>query len=223
MPAKYSIKQYLSNSYYHIFNRGVEKRKIFQDSQDYKVFLSYLKDYLETKNIEELRNRLLNPVTTSKEKDKLLKLIRLNNFHGEIQLLAYCLMPNHFHLLVKQKSQMSIDSFMKSLLTRYTIFFNKKYKRVGHLFQGRYKAVVVKNEEQLLHLSRYIHLNPARTVLAICYSSLNDYLKRINTSWIKKDEILNYFSKTNPLLSYENFMKESKTGENELIQSLVFA
>src|SRR3989338_9403043 len=143
MPAKNSIKVYAENSYYHIYNRGVEKRSIFQDAQDYGVFLSYLKDYLTPKNEGELQNKLSAPNTSYKEKDKILKLLRLNNFYGEITLLAYCLMTNHFHFFVKQKSALSIDKFMQSLCTRYTMYFNRKYRRVGSLFQAVYLLIKV--------------------------------------------------------------------------------
>lgn len=157
MPNKNSIKIYSDNCYYHIYNRGVEKRTIFLDTQDYVVFLSYLKDYLLPKPEKELREKLSDPNTSYKEKDKILKLLRLNNFAEEITLLAFCLMPNHFHFLVKQKSPQSIDKFMNSLATRYSMYFNRKYKRVGSLYQDVYKAVSVTTNEQLLELSRYIH------------------------------------------------------------------
>ena len=157
MPARNTLKQYLENGYYHLYNRGVEKRLIFQDEQDCSVFLSYLKEYLLPKNEKELYEKLSDKTISSKEKDKILKLLRLNNFSEEIILLAYCLMPNHFHLFVKQKSPNSIDKFINSLCTRYTMYFNKKYKRVGSLYQGVYKAVLLDNEPQLLHISRYIH------------------------------------------------------------------
>ena len=107
MPAKNSVKNYVENSYYHLYNRGVEKRIIFQDSQDYAVFLNYLKEYLLPKDEQNLRNKLTDPNISYKEKDKIIKLLRLNNFTDEIILIAYCLMPNHFHLLVKQKSSYS--------------------------------------------------------------------------------------------------------------------
>ncbi|EKD85788.1 MAG: Transposase, partial [uncultured bacterium] len=157
MPAKNAIKLYLENGYYHLYNRGVEKRKIFLDEQDYSVFLSYLKEYLLPKNEKELQERLSDPSASSKEKDKILKLLRMNNFSDEIALLSYCLMPNHFHFFVKQKNPNIIDKFMNSLCTRYTMYFNKKYERVGSLYQGVYKAVLLTTEAQFLHLSRYIH------------------------------------------------------------------
>lgn len=209
MPAKNRIKTYLENAYYHLYNRGVEKRIIFLDQQDYSVFLSYLKSYLLPKNVEELRKRLSDQSLSLKEKYVLLKLLALNNFADEITLLAYCLMPNHFHFLLKQKSAGAIDSFMNSLATRYTIYFNKKYKRVGALCQGVYKAVLVDSDEQLLELSRYIHTQ----AIPNQPSSLPEYLGQRKTEWIHSQEILSYFSKTNRSLSYENFMKQSQNFE----------
>lgn len=220
MAAKNSRKEYSENGYYHIYNRGVEKRHIFLDSQDYGVFLSYLKEYLSPKDEKDLFAKLSNPNISYKEKDKILKLLRLNNFHNEIFLLAFCLMPNHFHLLIKQSSSLSIDKFMNSLALRYVIYFNRKYKRIGGLFQDVYKAVSVETEEQLLHLSRYIHQNPLNKNKLPKTSTLSDflsqpssypdYLGQRQSSWIAKDEILNYFSKTNLELSYQSFVQQSE-------------
>ena len=157
MPAKNTIKQYLGNGYYHIYNRGVEKRVIFQDNQDYNVFLKYLAEYLSPKDEVGLKNQLADPSLNSKERDRLLKLLGLNNFFLEVTLLAYCLMPNHFHLFIKQRNSTSIDKFMQSLLTIYSLYFNRKYQRVGTLFQSAYKALLISSEDQYLHLTRYIH------------------------------------------------------------------
>lgn len=205
MPAKNSRKTYVENGYYHIYNRGVEKRIIFLDRQDYSVFLSYLKSYLLPKNEKELYERLRDPNISSSARDKVLKLLRLNNFHKEISLLAYCLMPNHFHFFLKQKSIGAIDSFMNSLATRYTMYFNRKYKRVGHLYQGVYKAVLITSDEQFLHLSRYIH----KQALPNGPSSYSDYILRSKTEWLHPEEILAYFSKTDKRHSYENFVSET--------------
>ncbi len=216
MPAKNSTKQYLENGYYHIYNRGVEKRIIFLDAQDYSVFLSYLKEYLLPKDEEKLRERLSNPETSYKEKDKILKLLRMNNFSDEITLLAYCLMPNHFHFFVKQKSPNTIDKFMNSLCTRYSMYFNKKFKRVGSLYQDVYKAVLVNNEAQFLHLSRYIHKQAIKIDKP---SSYEEYLGLRKTEWVKPEEILSYFSKSNPSLSYENFVKQED--DYEVLKNLI--
>lgn len=225
MPAKNATKLYVENGYYHLYNRGVEKRPIFLDSLDYNVFLSYMKQYLLPKNEKELYDRLSDTNISSRERDKILKLLRLNNFHGEIKLIAFCLMPNHFHLLVNQRSSTSIDTFMQSLCTRYTMYFNKRYKRVGPLYQGVYKAVLVEKENYYLHLTRYIH-RQALTFQGETLeakekqpSSYGDYLKLRKTEWAFPDEVLSYFSKTNPKLSYKAFV-ESKD-DFDLIEKLL--
>jgi len=211
--SKNSTKTYVPNSYYHIYNRGVEKRTIFLDEQDYSVFLSYLKTYLTPKDEKSLRAILSSDESSPKDKDRSLKLLRLKNYSSDLELLCYALLPNHFHLLVKQQD-IVIDSFTNSLGTRYAMYFNRKYKRKGVLFQDVYKAVLVESEEQLLHLSRYIHLNPTKALHlppsrwkeSLFPSSVNEYLGNRNTDWIKKDYILNYFSKSNPQHSYSNFL-----------------
>jgi len=206
MPAKNSTKTYVENGYYHIYNRGVEKRIIFLDQQDYSVFLSYLKEYLLPKKEKELHERLSDTQISSIEKNKVLKSLQLNNFSQEITLLSYCLMPNHFHFFIKQKSINAIDKFMNSLATRYTMYFNRKYKRVGSLCQDVYKAVLINSEGQFLHLSRYIHKQALNLDNQPC--SYPEYLGLRQTMWIKPDEILAYFSTTNPSLSYQNFVEQ---------------
>lgn len=222
MPARNRIKQYLEDSYYHIYNRGVEKRIIFRDNKDHAIFLSYLKTYLLPKNEKDLLERLSNANISYLEKENILKLLRLNNFYNEITLLAFCLMPNHFHFFIKQKSSTSIDKFMHSLGTRYTMYFNRRYKRVGSLYQDTYKAVLIETEEQFIYLSKYIHKqgfineltkgsnHKGQTLQSWEQpSSYPEYLGKRKTEWIHPEEVLNYFSKTNPSLSYKAFVKES--------------
>lgn len=222
MPAKNSIKQYLLNGYYHLYNRGVEKRNIFQDDQDFRVFLSYLKNYLEPKNKTLLNKELAK--ASYKQKDKILKQISLNNFSGKIELIAYCLMRNHFHLLLKQNDERGIESFMKSLATRYVMYFNRRHKRVGGLFQDVYKAVLVNSDEQLVYLSRYIHTNPLSkrsSLLAYPYSSLGMFISQWQAQWLKPEIVLDFFNgKTK---SYMDFItSESDLDEGEgLIANLI--
>jgi len=219
MPAKNSIKDYRADSYYHAFNRGVEKRKIFLDKQDFKTFLNYLKIYLSPRDDDALRLNIQKAENWA-EKDKILGLLSLNNFSEEIDLLAYCLMPNHFHLLLKQKPNMAIKHFMQSLTTKYSMYFNRKYKRIGSLFQGIYKAVLVKSEEQLVYLSKYIHQNPKTDKIKKWkYSSLPNYYGEINQIWVKPNKILNLFSLSKPKLSYWQFINET-TNDIMLMDSL---
>lgn len=222
MPAKNSIKIYLEGGYYHVYNRGVEKRKIFKDDQDYRVFLDYLKIYLLPEQEASIKSVSINGFTFQ-------RFVRpLNNFWGEVELLAYCLMPNHFHLLLKQKSPRSIEAFMRSLGTKYSGYFNKRYERVGPLFQSVYKAVLVQNEEQLLHLTRYIHLNPVKESplqLFDHYSSYGEYLGLRKTEWVKTDEILAFFKspqRTNlkDILSYQSFVEDYLAELAEIIHDI---
>lgn len=213
MPAKNSIKEFVSDSFYHLYNRGVEKRIIFNDEQDYTVFLSYLKTYLVPKDIVALQKTLKDPDVSWKIKDRVLKELRLNNFAGDVILVSYCLMPNHFHILVKQHEAESIDRFMNSLCTRYAMYFNRKHKRVGVLFQDHYKAVRITTDEQLLHLSRYIHNNPSKLTLqgaplqSYMYSSYQDYLGLKHTSWVASNMALDFFKKNTGSDSYQSFVE----------------
>ncbi len=227
MPSKNSVKEFVADSFYHIYNRGVEKRLIFQDAQDYAVFLLYLKTYLLPKDEKALQATLSDPEVLWKEKDKVLKLLRLNNFSEEISLISYCLMPNHFHLLIKQTDAMTIDTFMNSLCTRYAMYFNRKYKRVGVLFQDHYKAVRVTSDEQLLHLSRYIHRNPAQLLQgaplqSYLYSSYPEYLQLRISPWVASNIILDYFSKNgNASESYRSFAEGGGVDESMLASVLM--
>lgn len=200
----------MADGYYHIYNRGVEKRNIFLDEQDFGVFLSYVKEYLLPKDTQELLNRLSDSTLNYYDKEKILRLLKLNNFFGEITLLAYCLIPNHFHLLLKQRKSNSMSKLMNSLGTRYTMYFNKKYKRVGSLYQGVYKAVQVTTDEQLLHLTRYIHRQalPRGQALLGFPSSYPEYINTRKAEWVMPGEILAFFSRKSANLTYESFVKQ---------------
>src|SRR3990167_4593128 len=129
------------NAFYHVFNRGLDKQKIFLEDEDYKKFLQRLAE-LKTKN------------------------------QFDHAIYAYVLLPNHFHLLVQTKKT-PLAKIMSSLLTSYSMYFNKKYQRVGILFQNRFKSKLCDKESYFLGASRYIHLNPLEANLA---NKLEDYL-----------------------------------------------
>lgn len=203
MPSKHSKKPYLPDCYYHVYNRGVEKRDIFLDDADYETFLSFLSEYLSPKATNELTTQLLNPSLYAYEKAAIRNKLKRNNFANQLQLLSYCFMPNHFHLLIKQTEASSIDTFMNSLATRYTMYFNRKYKRVGPLYQGVYKAAPLTSMKQVLFLSRYIHKQAYRTQ-PCSYSAYN---QASTTPWIQTNEVLTYFATLYPKLSYDAFIK----------------
>lgn len=218
MPSKNIIKTYVENGFYHIYNRGVEKRKIFIDEQDYRVFLSYLKIYLSPRkeSIDDIEN---NENGDYKDQNKTIsEIYKLNNFNNKIELISYVLMPNHFHLELKQKNKKEIESFMRSLITKYSKYFNKKYDRVGPLFQGRYKAVLIQNSEYLLYLSKYIHLNPREILISgqslesYPWSSYPSYTNKIILGWLNKELITNNFveNKKFSVKLYKNFVENNR-------------
>lgn len=149
--------RFIENQIYHLYNRGVEKRNIFLDKQDYLRFIHGL---FEFNNKEAVINTLFhfNPKTMEVEPRYLEKEKKPRKLLVEV--LIFTLMPNHFHLVLKQKKENGIIKFMQKLGTGYTMYFNKKYKRVGGLFQGTFKAALVKDESHFIHLPFYIHTNP---------------------------------------------------------------
>lgn len=223
MPAKNAIKDYEAGGYYHIYNRGVEKRIIFKDERDHKMFLSYLELYLTPPDLDD--SDLQGPSL----KEKIPPSRILKNYFGEITLLSYCLMPNHFHLMVKQNSDRGIDGFMRSLATKYVRYFNTRYKRVGPLFQGIYKAVKIDNEYQFVYLSKYIHRNPIDIMTyedGPCrlseykYSSYGNYLRLFSQQWVNTVEILGLFLALNKSYSYRNFVEDGEPDDITLIAPL---
>lgn len=145
--------KFFRGEYYHIYNRGVEKREVFLDGADYFRFILGMREFNDMESISNIyRLQDASIVKDTKEKKPLVKFI------------CYCLMPNHFHFLVQQIEDDGVSKFMQKLGTGYTKYFNKRYERSGVLFQGVFKAKHVLNDEYLLHLSRYIHLNPLSTI-----------------------------------------------------------
>lgn len=178
MPSRNTVKQYVADSCYHVYNRGVEKRNIFLDDEDYAVFLNLLKRYL----------------APHKESDQWGRLYL--NYFNRVELLAFCLMPNHFHLLVWQDQAYDFSRLVQSVCTAYAGYFNKKYSRVGTLFQGVFKGKRIENDQYNLHISRYIHLNPLdikRDYREYAYSSLPYYSGKSYADWVRPERVLCLF------------------------------
>lgn len=181
----YRIIPFVTGEIYHIYNRGTEKRTIFEDRRDYQRFLKTLRYY-----------QLQGP------KPKLSHFFpyqnfKLNSANKIVEILAYCLMPNHFHLLIKQIKDGGITEFITKTSLSFTKYYNKKYTRVGPLLQGQFKAVLIESDEQLLHISRYIHLNPLASFLVgdlnwYEWSSYKEYATQTE-GICSKEAIQNYF------------------------------
>jgi len=149
--------RFVEDQVYHIYNRGVEKRKIFTDKSDHLRFIHDLFEFNDKDVVLNVQRRFnsktmeVQPRSLQSER-KPRKIL--------VEILIFTLMPNHFHLLLKQKRENGIVKFMHKLGTGYTMYFNQKYERVGGLFQGRFKATLLSEEAHFIHLPFYIHSNP---------------------------------------------------------------
>ncbi|MDP2638904.1 MAG: transposase [Candidatus Azambacteria bacterium] len=139
---------------FHTLNRGVDKRKIFIDDQDYFRFVH---DLFEFNDLHWVNN---NFYSFHKYNDIASRYIEKKPRKLLVDIHAFCLMPNHYHLLISSKSENAIPTFMKKLNMGYAKYFNEKYNRKGTLFESRYKSVLIKDEAHFIHLPYYIHLNP---------------------------------------------------------------
>lgn len=171
MPTKNAIKEYAGESYYHIYSRGVNKELIFRSEKDYEVFLSFFKRYLGSET-QRSSQRKAYP-----------------HYSDDIKLISYALMPNHFHLFVYQDEGRSITRLMHSLITSYSMYFNKEYSRVGHVFQSRYLALRITDEAQLQHITRYIHLNPTDWRTST-HTSLDYFLQKRSAEWVHPELVM---------------------------------
>lgn len=170
----YGIKpDFAVGGVYHLYNRSVAKQDVFVTNEDIDRFLLTLSFYREAE--PEGKLSALVP-----EKRHLFDATMVTT--PLVEILAYCIMPTHFHLVVRQTAEAGVSTFMRRALNSFTRAFNTRHHRVGAVFQGVYQAVAVESDEQLLHLSRYVHLNPyvARLVtdaLTYRWSSLGQVIE----------------------------------------------
>jgi len=136
------------DTFHHVFNRGVDKRVVFLDDADRSLFVGLLALLNNTVTIRPSLSPDLNEELDASEKDPL------------VSIVAFCLMPNHYHLLLYELTEGGISKFMQRLGTAYTMYFNEKNKRTGALFEGRFKSRYVDDLGYLMHLIDYIHVNP---------------------------------------------------------------
>lgn len=207
----------INKEVYHIVNRGVASMPIFKTSRDYSRFINTFIYYqYQSPPIKYSKFRTLSQ---DRRKEILRTLKRKNNFIVEI--ICYCVMPNHFHLLLKQLKNNGIVDFIRLTTNSYSRYFNTKNKRKGPLMEGRFLNVRIETDEQLLHVNRYIHLNPYssfivkdfRKLLDYSYSSLPEYLRKDETQICKKDIILKNFKSKN---KYLKFIKDNADYQRSL-------
>lgn len=180
---------------YHVFNRGVDRRSIFTNTKEFERAKNLVKFYRHkdipirfsqvNQQPQEARDQILNDLYKS---DRL------------VDILAFCIMPNHFHFLLKQNYERGIPVFIANFTNAYTKYSNIRHQRIGPLFEGVFKAVFIESTEQLLHVSRYIHLNPVTSCIieenqldSYDWSSYPEYLFLSREEIAQKKLILDMF------------------------------
>ncbi len=197
----------VTNEIYHIFNRGVASQPTFFNKRDYdRALESFF--YYQNCNPPIKYSRFLS--LPLKQRAEILEdLSKKKNYLVEI--ISYCLMPNHFHFLLRQILDGGISKFMSNFTNSYTRYINTKQERAGPLFTGKFKSVRVETQKQLLHVSRYIHLNPYTSFVVKTpkglreypYSSFPEFIGRTSLALCTKDDILADFKTTK---QYEQFV-----------------
>ncbi len=213
----------IKNEYYHIYNRGYGKQDIFLKEGDYARFLFSLLCFQSpvafsnvNRHLSDVQHPVLNKLGIELEESEVKEIV-LNRF---VEVISFVAMPNHFHAIVRPTQESGVSQHMQRVLNSYTKFFNKKYERSGHLFQGPYQIVPIETNEQLLYLSAYIHRNPRELhgwsgrEHKYPWSSYQDYVGK--NRWgelLKRDIILDQFEKVK---EYGDLVENS--GAKELTQ-----
>ncbi len=187
---------FVDREYYHIYNRGNNKQKIFQNKNDYEYFLKLI--FLANRE-QKFKISFLGPGVYDTEKEAEI-----------VGIGAYCLMPNHFHLLITQTSENGISKFMHKVLSSYSHYFNKKYDRTGFLFESKFKSEYVDDDIYLKYLFSYIHLNPVKLIQKDWkQEGIKDRIQVINFlkdyKYSSFDDYLGYKRKEGRILNRETF------------------
>lgn len=196
---------FVNGQYYHVFNRGVASMRIFETATDYKRFIKVMCYY---------QLGTIKPRFSFLDSSKM----RLNKDNKIVEIICYCQMPNHFHFLLKQISDGGVTEFVSKLSNSYTKYFNTKNKRTGPILQGEFKSVHVETDKQLIHLSRYIHLNPLVSFLTkdlnlYRWSSYKEYLGLDKADIGCKEIVLGQFKSPK---DYQSFVLDQEGYGKEL-------
>ena len=208
---------------YHTFTRSIADFKVFNKSSDY-VQLQHLMSYYQFQNDLRFSDFIDLQLVEAEGFNKAIEIVSKDK-EKLVQIIAYCLMPTHFHLILKQLSENGISRYLKDLLISYTRTFNLIHKRKGPLWESRFQSVLVNSDEQLLHLTRYLHLNPVTAGIIgkpedWNFSSYNEYIGNVNNNpkICQFDDILDI--KSTP---YRKFVNDQISYQRELakIKSLM--
>ena len=209
---KFSPAEESRESYYHVYNRGVEKRSIFIDDNDRWRFLTLL-IALQGDVVCPHIDRIIHDVKHRRFDSSLFQKI---SAHRNIELTCFCLMSNHFHLILGEKREGGISKFMQRLSDAYTKYFNTRHRRVGHLFGGKFQSIYIDSDAYLKYLSAYIHLNPhelkqwRKKEINYPWSSFQDYVSENRWKpFLNPDILLNDFDSR----EYRNFVLDTPIRE----------
>ena len=201
----------ITGEIYHVFNRSIARQPIFLNKRDYRRAIETIDFY----RLQKLPLKFSRFKHLPEEQ----KAILLKNSQPQIEILAFCIMPNHVHFLLKAIQEKAISSFMNNFQHSYAKYFNTKNDRTGALFQSMFKAVRIETDEQLLHVSRYIHLNPVTSFLinidslpSYPWCSFKDYIEP-GDFIVSTNQILNYFKSKE---EYKEFVLDQADYQREL-------
>ena len=200
------------NELYHVFSKSIADFKVFNNAKDYERILDEFAFYV-------IKNQPCSFSFFKKAESNFNSVapIHLNPARKLVEIIAYCIMPTHIHLILEQLTEKGISKFVTLILQSYTRYFNKKHNRKGPLWEGRFKNVLIENEDQFLHLTRYIHLNPVTAYLVENpldwqYSSCKEYVGLVKNN--KVCTFSQYFDMDAP--SYEKFVTDRIGYQREL-------
>jgi len=201
-----------NGEFYHIYNRGVDKREVFLDKFDYLRFFKSLKEF---NRIEAIGSIYLQ----SFKKEFSLR----NQVPKLVEIVAYCLNPNHYHLILKQVEKRGVEKFMHKVGVGYSNYFNNKYKRSGSLFQGTFKAINIDSDEYLLYLSAYVNKNKFIHGYKnkFDFSSLDEYIGKADYELCDKDIILKQFRSKKEYVQYLKINAKYLKNKKELARYLM--
>lgn len=210
---------------YHVFNKSIAGQTIFTIQKDYQRFVDVINYY----RFDNLPIRYSHYKRLPQSQKDAFNEEYLTNNKSIIHIISYCIMPNHFHFLLLSDKDHAISNFARNIQNSYSKYYNTKYERSGSLFQSMFKAVRIENDEQLVHVSRYIHLNPVTAYLIEAdelekynWSSVKAFLSDENdNSFIEPDLVLSHFKSRE---KYKEFLLDQVNYQRELdkIKHLVF-
>ena len=193
----YRKAPFVEGEHYHIYSRGVEKRKVFLNHKDYQRFVALL--YIMNQNASFRMDNFLQ------KNNSLGKIFEEKREKPLVSILGYCLMPNHFHLILYEHTENGISKFMGKLLTAYSMYFNIKYEHSGPLFTHPFRSEHINNEPQYMYIFSYVHLNP----LSMFYKSWKEF-------GVKNKKAAEEFLSNYQYSSYLDFLKEERAESNIL-------